>query len=178
MSSNSELRPAQIKVDLPVYGDICSILVPDIKDGHATEWHVVWSSNKTLCDQYEAAQYDVCEIRTELAQLYGSTFPDCSATKWTAPAIIDIPAASTTDYYPRPSPSTHATPDINVEPWWWPIMLAFIVIVCFFCASLCYAFCFGKGDEQAQEENVASECPPPAYQAKTDVETGNVEKGR
>ncbi|KAI0099098.1 hypothetical protein GGR51DRAFT_576473 [Nemania sp. FL0031] len=133
MTSDSNLPPAHIKVDLPVYGDICSILFPEVKKGSATEWYVIWSPNQTLCDRYEAARYDACELRTELAELHSSMLLDCSTTKWTAPAIIHVPAASVTDYYPRPDTTTGAAPTVNMDKFWWwliplPLYLALFAI--------------------------------------------------
>ncbi|KAI1126223.1 hypothetical protein F5Y10DRAFT_267356 [Nemania abortiva] len=172
MSGSTDPQPAHIAVDLPEYGDLCSILIPEIQNNSATEWRVIWSANETLCDGYAAAHYDVCELEEELAEPYRSIFPNCSTAKWTAPATIKVPAVSTVDYYPRPRPST------MLEYLLFLLFLAMVAMIgLFFFVALPSLLCFEawreKGDGEEEKEEVAA---PPEYQAKEDIETGSIEK--
>ncbi|TGJ87445.1 hypothetical protein E0Z10_g1317 [Xylaria hypoxylon] len=179
MINSSNSRPATITVDIPIHGAICSILIPEIENGSATRWHAVWSSDRPLCDRYEAAQYDACGLQVDLVTDYSFTLSDCVATNWIAPATIEIPIASIAEYCPDLGTASYLTPNIDKEHLWWlaplPLCIAFLVGLFWACISVCRGLGNKEGGDEGEEET-ASEWPRPAYLASADMEVEASEK--
>ncbi|KAI0423295.1 hypothetical protein F5X98DRAFT_9165 [Xylaria grammica] len=179
MINGSYLRPPTVVVDPPIYGAICSILIPEIENGSATRWHAVWSSDRPLCDRYEAAQHDACGLRVDLVADYNFTSSDCAATNWTAPATIEVPIASIANYCPGLATPSYPAPGIDKEHLLWliplPLCIAFLVGFCWACICACRGL-HNKEEEDKEEGETASEWPRPADQASTEMHMQAFEK--
>ncbi|RYC64870.1 hypothetical protein CHU98_g1359 [Xylaria longipes] len=115
MDNSSVSQPIPITVEVPNILAVCSILGPEFNNGSVSGWHAVWSCDKALCDRYKAAQYNICELQTDLMADHNFTFSHCATTRLAAPATLQA-VGITYPYDPPPSLSFKDDEEVPSEP--------------------------------------------------------------